>query len=69
MTVDPRHTVDNSGTDPDKGMKTRPYLKLVLGALLLLLLAVFLFARLGSRSGPPIKPATTSSGTPSSSPH
>lgn len=65
MTFDPRKTVDHPGTDPDKGMKTRPYLQLVLAAMVILLVAAFLFARLGSRSGPPTKPTPTSSGTPS----
>ena len=62
MTYDPGKTVNHSGTDPDKGMKTRPYLKMVAAALFLLLAVVFFIARSGSHSAPPIKSGTTSSG-------
>ncbi len=62
MTYNPSKTVNNSGTDPDKGMKTRPYLKMVVVALFLLLAMVFFIARSGSHSAPPIKSGTTSSG-------
>lgn len=62
MSYNPAKTVDNSGTDPDKGLKTRPFLKMVLVALLVLLAAVFVIARVGSRSAPPIKSGTTSAG-------
>ena len=44
MSTDPSKTVENSGTDPDKGMKTRPYLVSVLIALVVILLVVFLIA-------------------------
>lgn len=62
MTYDPGKTVDHSGTDPDKGMQTRPYLKMVLVALFVLLAIAFFIARSGSKSAPPIKSGTTSSG-------
>ena len=62
MTYDPGKTVDHAGTDPDKGMKTKPYLKMVMLALIVLLGVVFMIARLGSRSSPSTKPATTSAG-------
>ncbi len=68
MTYDPRKTVDHPGTDPDKGMKTRPYLKLLLVALIALLVIALVIARVGSKSGPPVKPATTSSDKPNPAP-
>ncbi len=62
MTYNPGKTVNHAGTDPDKGLKTRPYLKVLLVAVLVILVVAFIFARLGSRSAPRVGPGTTSSG-------
>ena len=70
MNYNPGKTVDHPATDPDKGMKTRPYLKMIIAALFVLLLVVFLLARSGSRSAPITKTGTTTSGesSPSTAP-
>ena len=50
MNLDPRDTVDTAATNPNRGMRTRPYMLIVIVALVLLLLIalVFIFVRRGT---------------------
>ena len=43
MNVDPRDTVDHAGTNPNRGMRTQPYMISILVALVLLLVVLLLF--------------------------
>ena len=61
--MDPRKTVDNQGTDPNKGLNTRTFLISVVVALFVLLLVLFFVARRsGSKMTPPRDTRQTSLG-------
>lgn len=46
--IDPRNTIDNSGTDPNKGLRTRPFLIAVIVAVVVLLLVIIVFVHRSS---------------------
>ncbi len=62
--IDPGNTVNSSGTDPDKGMKTKPFLVAVLVALVVLLLIIVAFVHKSSTSITPQRDAKPGSSQP-----
>ena len=58
MSVDPSDTSNAPGTNPNRGMNTRPYLVALLVAIILLGLALF-FVRSASHAAPSPKTGTT----------
>lgn len=63
MNVDPRDTVNTSGTNPNRGMQTRPYMLTLFVALVLILLLLLIFVlHRRSASGPATSPAAPATG-------
>ena len=60
MNLDPRDTVEKPGTNPNRGMRTQPYMLIVIITVVVLLIIalVFVFAR--RSAGSPDAPATRS---------
>ena len=69
MSYDPRDTRETPGTNPNRGMKTQPYMVAILIAIVVLLVTALAFILLhrGSSIAPHAAPATTS-GSSSPSP-
>ena len=66
MNMDPRDTLDKPGTDPNQGMRTRPYMISIITALVLLLVLIILFVLHHRSAGSsPAEPATGNLRAPS----
>ncbi len=59
MSVDPSDTSNAPGTNPNRGMNTRPYLVALLVAIIILLGLALFFVRSASHAAPSPKTGTT----------